>query len=768
MYFVVYPDGNPSNIKFTFEGQPDVSLTANGGIKIKSPLGEISFKKAIVYSVNNGGNDVPMPSSGNIVQIGSQEYGFQVPGNYPKNRILIIQLEKEEPAPVDKADTDPEWATYVGGTNTDYYTAIDADPSGNVYSAGTSRSTGFPTDGSEIYSANNYGHFDGVVSSFDPQHQFNYSTYLGGNGEDLVLDIFYDGGNRNVTYITGLSRSTPLSFPAKEFATNPNCYQDALDGNSFRSFISRLNSDGDIEWNTAFIRSNSDYTDQNITVDRFGNVYVGGALEYAIPRITCSAPTSGNFPACNTIAGSYRSIETNSVGVPGDAYLAKFDTDLNLVWSTVLGGEYRDAVHDLVVDNGRLKLIVVGGTDSQTSLTNCQTFWNGLSFVKCNTNPDSYFDDSYNGPEPVNPASPGSEPEGLGEAFLMEFSLSGILEYSSLIGGNHEDLFMDVDIDGAGNIFVAGTTQSQNSVLNCWPPANGSLPICEWIPNVYTDNDPDNMEIFVAKFNTDHQLIWSSYLGGQGKDAAINENHYLGEGWPAITVNKSEGDFYVSGTAETGSKYGAALYQYPTLSHEDYYNQQFHSDYVQNGPYKTEKFVTHFTSDLQMDWSSYFGGKSSTEMSDFGGDIVTNNYKVYLCGGTTAIDQWPYLCPSIPGALPYCQGPTTVSANNADAFIAQLVIDPALGIKPLKAKDNLSIHPNPSPSEFVITFNSSFQGEETIHFMNQLGQTVFTHTMRVKPGNNEIKLELENLAKGIYVVTLEQNPTYKASKWVKL
>lgn len=766
MYFVVYPEGDAANIKFSFEGHPAVSLTPSGGIKIKSPLGEISFKKTIVYSVNSGGNNVIMPSSGTIVQLSNQEFGIQIIGNYPKSRILVIQLEKEEPQPVDKADTDPEWATYVGGTNTDYYTAIDADDNNQIYLAGTSKSSVFPTFGEGINSADNFGHFDAVISSFNANHERNYSTYLGGTGEDIALDIVYDPA-WNVSYITGLSRSSN-SFPLVSFDDNTSSYQDGVTG-GFGSFITRLNSLGGIEWNTGFIRSNTFPTDHNITVDGFGNVYVGGTMDYASTQTTCSAPTSGNFPSCNTVPGSHSSGNgKNTLGFPGDAYLAKFDLGMNLVWSTVLGGEYHDAVTDLVVDNTRSKLIVVGGTDSKTSLTNCPTTYTGHRFPRCNTNSNSYFDDSYNGPEPIEPANPGVETIEMGEAFLMEFSLTGVLEYSSLIGGNQEDLFMDVDIDAAGNIYIVGTTQSQNSALNCWPPADGSLPICHWINGSYMDNDPDNLEIFVAKFNTAHQLVWSTLLGGQGKEAAINQNHYLGEGWPAITVNRVSGDFYVSGTAETGSKYGASLYQFPTSSNEDYYNQQLHADYVQNGPYKTDKFVTHFNSELQMDWSTYFGGRSSTLMSDFGGDIVTQGYKVYLCGGTTANDLWPYTCPDIPGAVPYCQGPTTVASLYPDAFVAQLVVDPALGLPKMKLAENLLLHPNPSNSEIVIQFNTTVQREETIHFTNQLGQTIYSHTFKTKAGHNEVKLELESLAKGIYVVTLEQNTNYKASKWVKL
>ena len=78
------------------------------------------------------------------------------------------------------------------------------------------------------------------------------------------------------------------------------------------------------------------------------------------------------------------------------------------------------------------------------------------------------------------------------------------------------------------------------------------------------------------------------------------------------------------------------------------------------------------------------------------------------------------------------------------------------------------LHPNPSNSGLTLGFNSSFQGTEVIHLVNQLGQPVLSKEIQVIVGANEIELELESLAKGIYVVALEHNPGYRASKWVKL
>jgi hypothetical protein len=105
-----------------------------------------------------------------------------------------------------------------------------------------------------------------------------------------------------------------------------------------------------------------------------------------------------------------------------------------------------------------------------------------------------------------------------------------VLSYASYFGGSGLDTAWDVALDGAGNVYVAGETLSaglpatpgafQANYAGGYPGAGG--------------------DAFVAKFdNTCSNLIYMTYLGGSGDDAAL-----------AISVDAG-GNAYVTGATDS-------------------------------------------------------------------------------------------------------------------------------------------------------------------------------------------------------------------------
>jgi beta-propeller repeat-containing protein len=121
------------------------------------------------------------------------------------------------------------YSTYLGGSGWDNGTAIAVDLSGNAYVTGVNYLGGFPTkdplqatyvDGFEAFVAELNSTGSGLV----------YSTYLGGNGNDLGLGIAVDPlGN---AYVVGTTQST-------DFPTSPNAYQDANAG-IYDAFVAKI------------------------------------------------------------------------------------------------------------------------------------------------------------------------------------------------------------------------------------------------------------------------------------------------------------------------------------------------------------------------------------------------------------------------------------------------------------------------------------------------------------------------------------------------
>jgi hypothetical protein len=92
------------------------------------------------------------------------------------------------------------FATYLGGSGDDRGLGIALDTSGNVYVAGVSRSTDFPTTVGAIQSANR-GERDAFVTKLSSAgSNLVYSTLLGGAGADQANAIAVDSsGNAYVT-----------------------------------------------------------------------------------------------------------------------------------------------------------------------------------------------------------------------------------------------------------------------------------------------------------------------------------------------------------------------------------------------------------------------------------------------------------------------------------------------------------------------------------------------------------------------------------------
>jgi hypothetical protein len=118
---------------------------------------------------------------------------------------------------------------------------------------------------------------------------------------------------------------------------------------------------------------------------------------------------------------------------------------------------------------------------------------------------------------------------GTDDAFLVKFSKEGDLIWVITIGGPREDAAMGVDTDKEGNIYVTGEFDSlmilENKVLFS---AGGK-------------------DIFLAKYNSNGQLIWAQRAGGTGYDSGN-----------AISVDKN-GSAYITGKFENFASFGTQV-----------------------------------------------------------------------------------------------------------------------------------------------------------------------------------------------------------------
>ncbi|MBL8216391.1 MAG: SBBP repeat-containing protein [Bryobacterales bacterium] len=182
---------------------------------------------------------------------------------------------------------------------------------------------------------------------------------------------------------------------------------------------------------------------------------------------------------------------------------------------------------------------------------------------------------------------------GLNIAFLMKFDATGKLLFSTYLGGTRNEEGLAVAVDSQNSIYLAGRASSSDfPVKNAFQPTQAG----------------GGQDAFVAKFTSDYQLAWASYIGG----TAGTDNIY------AIAVGPDDSLFV---TGESMS---------PGLATEGAWIRQ---------PISYSSFVAKLSPEgTGVQWLSYVGHRSGYTKSE--AITVDAQGRVWL-GGTTNAKTWP-------------------------------------------------------------------------------------------------------------------------------
>lgn len=212
------------------------------------------------------------------------------------------------------------FCSYIGGKAEDSALAITLDSAANVYVAGGTTSSDFPTVNALQPRLN--GPQDAFVLKLSPDGQsILYSTYLGGSGggnasfPEMAAGIAVD--NSGNAYIAGMTPST--DFPVLNAAQSHNA--GVID-----AFVVKLNPAGQMLYSTYLGGVIQDYA-TSISVDALQNAYITG--------YTASPDFPTLFPVQSVNAGSY------------DVFLTKLDWAGRIAYSTYLGGSGSDAANSV-------------------------------------------------------------------------------------------------------------------------------------------------------------------------------------------------------------------------------------------------------------------------------------------------------------------------------------------------------------------------------------------------------------------------------------
>ncbi|HVI08016.1 MAG TPA: SBBP repeat-containing protein [Candidatus Binatia bacterium] len=523
--FVVAPGADPGRIALQLGGgaagqqplAPEIDST--GDLVAHLEGGNVQFHQPVVYQTVAGRRQ---NVDARYTVRANGEVGFEL-GSYDRSRELVI-------------DPTVAYSTYLGGSNIDVGYGAAVDCCGSSFIVGGTFSTDFPVTSGDVQGANAGGEDIFVTKFVANASSEEYSTYIGGSGNDVATDIHLDNlGDMTVTGYT-LSQDFPLV----------NWIQGTFGGGTVTgdAFVFQIASHGTALVYSTYLGGDSDDQGYSLAIDASNNVYVVGytsstnfpvtqdSLSTTCPATAAGAcstgfvtkiSSSGSEMSYSTYLGGSNGLGDSAYGVTtdanGDAYVVGitgspnfpttsgayktscgsdskcngtydgFVSELNpsgngFVFSSFLGGSAYDYSAGIALDTTG---IYVSGnttsTDFPTTKGAAQTTFGGMS----------------SGCVPNNATT-------CGDVTITKLKTNGsALIYSTYLGGSQdENPGLSMAVDPGGSVYVTGQTASLN-----FPSVNALLP-------TYNGGPTDG---FLTKLNpAGSAWVYSTYLGGDGPD----------------------------------------------------------------------------------------------------------------------------------------------------------------------------------------------------------------------------------------------------------
>jgi len=501
--WIIQPNGNPENIQIQYKGLDNIYLK-NGNLYLITSVGELIEKRPYAYQTINGQKqevECHFVLKNNILS-------YHFPKKYVANIPLVI-----DPVMV--------FASYTGSVANNWGFTATYDNAGNAYAGGVAFEPGYPVSLGAFQSTwagttsgDFYDRMDIAISKFNPNGtNLLYSTYIGGTLREQPHSMIVDD-NYNL-YVFGTARS-------EDFPVTTSTFDSTFNGGDRDIVVFKFNSTGTALLGSTYLGGSGpdgsissvatptasslykNYGDDvrgEIILDVFGNIYVAtttGSTD--IPRIRAQF---------NTYNGGLR-----------DGYIFKMNTNCQqLLWATYIGGSDDDGLYGICFGKDSA-VTVSGGTRSSNLPAHTSALYTTL--------------------------------QGNTDGFVAQFQ-DTVLTKLTYLGGVAYDQAYFVQSDGAGNIYVAGQTQSATYpvVGSVYSEPGGGHFISKLNPNlsafVYSTRfgTAGNINISLSAFLVDKcEQIYISGWGG-GANATVGNTLGMTTTSNAIQATTDGQDFYL-------------------------------------------------------------------------------------------------------------------------------------------------------------------------------------------------------------------------------
>lgn len=543
-------------IKFKIRGA-DTLFIEDNRLHLQNSVDELIDEQPIAWQIVEGEKRFVKC----LYDLASDTLGFSIPTYDPKYPLVI--------------DPTLIFSTFTGSSTDNWGSTATYDSLGNLYAGGIAITTltgsmnGYPTTtgafqssyqgGAGSFPNQPYG-TDIVISKFDDDGaSLIYSTYLGGNNNEIPHSLVVN--NNNQLYVLGTTSSSnfPVTGSAYDGTFNGGSSIGAGTGGNNNSsgvqypngsdiLITKFNANGTglvastyiggsgndgINLSDTLQKAYSDEFRGEIIVDNNDNCYVA------------TSSGSSNFPIVNGFQSTYG-------GGLTDGVVFKFNSSLSsLLWSSYIGGTDADAAYSLQFDPN-LNVFATGGTKSNNFPTT-----SGVIHPTFQT--------------------------GSADGWVAKISNNGqTLQASTYLGTNDYDQSFFVQLDLQGNVYCVGQTLGAYPIGPSW---------------VYSVN---NSGQFLHKLSNNLQTTIFSTRWGSGNSAInlslsaflVNQcNHIFIAGWG--------GTLFGSGSITSGSSTTTGL---PTTS----------NSYQQTTDGNDLYFIVFEDSAKAVLFASFFGGTGNT------------------------------------------------------------------------------------------------------------------------------------------------------------
>ena len=421
---------------------------------------------------------------------GAQQPNISTPNSAPTSEVL---LAKFSPAGY------PIWVTYFGGSGVDIGRDLTIDNQNNIIIVGGTNSTsGIATPGAINLILNDPTVGGSFMTKYNTNGNIIWSTYL----QSKACAVTHDSNNN--IYLFGKTLETTNIANSSAYINSFANTAVSLT-NAYSGFICKYDSQGN--------RINGTYTGHVPLGEP--NIINQGRVAYGV-RCGIAIDGANNvviFHEDNGVSQNFYSSpgahQLNSLSIEG-AVISKFNNSLtSRIWSTYFGGEVRDSIESLILDNND---IYIAGTAQST--TNIAT-----------------------------PTSFQPNKSGVQDGYVVKFNSNGNRVWGTYFGSIGHDFIYKISISG-NNIILCGTTSSAN-----FATAGAYL-------TQFNNTSSNSYASFFASINKNTSLRnWCSYYGGNRGTyltslSQINSSLYLFGNTRAttdISTPQSFRDYYLPG-----------------------------------------------------------------------------------------------------------------------------------------------------------------------------------------------------------------------------